>query len=200
MPKLALNKSSLHRQMARLKIFEHFLPSLDLKRRQVVMERARARQAAEASRRELDALLEGIGRDLPMLANDSIDLAGLARVVAVEIEEESLVGIRLPALRRVEVRTQAYSLLTKPHWVDAVAARLERSLGLRLLVQVQEERARRLDEAVRRLTQRVNLFEKVLIPRTREDIRRIRIHLADAERARVVQAKIAKRQRLEVAA
>lgn len=200
MSKLALNKSSLHRQMARLKLFEHFLPSLDLKRRQVVMERARARQAAEASRRELDALLESIGRDLPMLANDSVDLAGLARVEAVEIEEESLVGIRLPALRRVEVRTLPYSLLAKPHWVDEVAARLELSLTLRLRVQVQEERARRLDEAARRLTQRVNLFEKVLIPRAREDIRRIRIHLADAERARVVQAKIAKRQRLEAAA
>lgn len=196
MSKLALNKSSLHRQMARLKVFEHFLPSLDLKRRQVVMERARARQAAETSRRDLDALLDAIGRDLPMLANNGVDLTGLARVETVEVEEESLVGIRLPTLRRVEVLTRPYALLAKPHWVDAVAVRMERFLTLRLLAEVQEERLRRLDEAVRRLTQRVNLFEKVLIPRTREDIRRIRIHLADAERARVVQAKIAKRQRL----
>ncbi len=196
MSKLALNKSSLHRQRARLKVFEHFLPSLDLKRRQVVMERARARQAAETSRRDLDALLDAIGRDLPMLANNGVDLTGLARVETVEVEEESLVGIRLPTLRRVEVLTRPYALLAKPHWVDAVAVRMERFLTLRLLAEVQEERLRRLDEAVRRLTQRVNLFEKVLIPRTREDIRRIRIHLADAERARVVQAKIAKRQRL----
>ncbi|MBK6744637.1 MAG: V-type ATP synthase subunit D [Hydrogenophilales bacterium] len=200
MSKLALNKSSLHRQMARLKIFEHFLPSLDLKRRQVVMERARARQAAVRTREELEALLASVGRDLPMLANDSVDLAGLVRVESVDIVEESLVGIRLPTLRHVEVRTQPYSLLAKPHWVDAVAARLERAIGLRLLVQVQEARVSLLDEAVRRLTQRVNLFEKVLIPQAREDIRRIRIHLADAERARVVQAKIAKRQRLEAAA
>ncbi len=200
MSKLALNKSSLHRQMARLKIFEHFLPSLDLKRRQVVMERARARQAAVRTREELEALLASVGRDLPMLANDTVDLAGLVRVESVEIVEESLVGIRLPTLRHVEVRTQPYSLLAKPHWVDAVAARLERAIGLRLLVQVQEARVSLLDEAVRRLTQRVNLFEKVLIPQAREDIRRIRIHLADAERARVVQAKIAKRQRLEAAA
>lgn len=200
MSKLALNKSSLHRQMARLKIFEHFLPSLDLKRRQVVMERARARQAAVWTREELETMLASVGRDLPMLANDSVDLAGLVRVESVDIVEESLVGIRLPTLRHVEVRTQPYSLLARPHWVDAVAARLERAIGLRLLVQVQEARAHLLDEAVRRLTQRVNLFEKVLIPQAREDIRRIRIHLADAERARVVQAKIAKRQRLEAAA
>lgn len=200
MPKLALNKSSLHRRMARLKTYEHFLPSLDLKRRQVVAERARARQLLEQTRGELDELLASVGRDLPMLANDRVDLAGLARVEDVVIEEESLVGIHLPVLRHVAVHTHPYALLAKPHWVDEVAARLGQSLGLRLRLQVQEERGRRLDEAVRRLTQRVNLFEKVLIPRTREEIRRIGIHLADAERARVVQAKIAKRQRLRAAA
>jgi V/A-type H+-transporting ATPase subunit D len=52
-----------------------------------------------------------------------------------------------------------------------------------------------LDDAVHKVTQRVNLFEKVLIPRTREHIRRIRIYLADAERAAVVRSKIAKRKR-----
>jgi V/A-type H+-transporting ATPase subunit D len=200
MPKLALNKSSLHRRMARLKTYEHFLPALDLKRRHVVAERARARLLLEQTRGELEELLAAVGRDLPMLANDRVDLAGLARVEDVVIEEESLVGIHLPVLRHVAVRTHPYALLAKPHWVDEVAARLGQSLGLRLHLHVQEERGRRLDEAVRRLTQRVNLFEKVLIPRTREEIRRIRIHLADAERARVVQAKIAKRQRLEAAA
>lgn len=200
MPKLALNKSSLHRQMARLRIFEHFLPALDLKRRQVVAERARARQRLEAMRQELAGLLAAVGRDLPMLANEHVELDGLVRVASADIVEESLVGIHLPVLRQVEIVTQPYSLLAKPHWVDAVATRLAQSLELRLRLQIQEARLRRLDEAVRRLTQRVNLFEKVLIPQTRENIRRIRIHLADAERARVVQAKIAKRQRLEAAA
>ena len=47
---------------------------------------------------------------------------------------------------------------------------------------------------MRKVTQRVNLFEKVLIPRTREQIRRIRIYLSDAERAAVVRSKIAKRK------
>jgi V/A-type H+-transporting ATPase subunit D len=40
----------------------------------------------------------------------------------------------------------------------------------------------------------VNLFEKVLVPRTRNNIRRIRIYLSDSERAAVVRAKIAKRK------
>jgi V/A-type H+-transporting ATPase subunit D len=49
--------------------------------------------------------------------------------------------------------------------------------------------------AVRRVTQRVNLFEKVLIPRARHDIARIRIFLSDLERSAVVTSKIAKAKR-----
>ncbi|MBA1331492.1 ATP synthase subunit D, partial [Candidatus Endoriftia persephone str. Guaymas] len=40
-----------------------------------------------------------------------------------------------------------------------------------------------------------NLFDKVLIPRTHQHIRQIRIYLADEERAAVVRAKLAKRKK-----
>ena len=46
--------------------------------------------------------------------------------------------------------------------------------------------------AERRITQRVNLFEKILIPRSRKNIQRIQIWLGDQERSAVVQAKLAK--------
>ena len=49
-----------------------------------------------------------------------------------------------------------------------------------------------LDQAVRRITQRVNLFEKILIPTAKKNIQRIRIYLGDAERAAVVTSKLAK--------
>ena len=49
--------------------------------------------------------------------------------------------------------------------------------------------------AVRRVSQRVNLFEKVLIPNARRDIARIQIFLSDVERAAVVTSKIAKAKR-----
>ena len=60
---------------------------------------------------------------------------------------------------------------------------------------MQQRRGALLDAALRKVTQRVNLFEKVLIPRARDNIRRIRIYLGDAERAAVVRSKIAKRKR-----
>jgi V/A-type H+-transporting ATPase subunit D len=52
-----------------------------------------------------------------------------------------------------------------------------------------------LEQAERIVTQRYNLFDKVLIPRARQNIRNISIYLADAERAGVVNSKIAKRKK-----
>ena len=50
------------------------------------------------------------------------------------------------------------------------------------------------EEAEAVIARRVNLFEKVLIPRSKETIRRIRMALADAEREAVVRAKLSKRK------
>jgi V/A-type H+-transporting ATPase subunit D len=65
----------------------------------------------------------------------------------------------------------------------------------RLRLQVYRQRVARMQGAVRRVTQRVNLFEKVLIPNAKRDIARIQIFLSDVERAAVVTSKIAKGKR-----
>jgi V/A-type H+-transporting ATPase subunit D len=62
---------------------------------------------------------------------------------------------------------------------------------------VEEQRLQLLNLAVRKVTQKVNLFDKVLIPKTQQNIRKIRIFLSDAERAGVVRAKMTKQLRLK---
>ncbi|HDN58588.1 MAG TPA: V-type ATP synthase subunit D, partial [Candidatus Marinimicrobia bacterium] len=49
-----------------------------------------------------------------------------------------------------------------------------------------------LREELRVTVQRINLFEKVKIPETRENIRKIQIFLGDLQTAEVVRGKIAK--------
>jgi len=59
-------------------------------------------------------------------------------------------------------------------------------------VRILERQQRLFSEELRITTQRVNLFEKVKIPETRENIRSIRIYLGDEQTAAVVRGKIAK--------
>ena len=192
MARLQLSKSALSRETTQLATFQRFLPSLDLKRRQLMAERAKARESLVATQGEIDALLRDVGAATPMLANRNVDLTDLARVTNAEIETENIVGTRLPRLTAVEIEVRPYSYMGKPQWVDRVVEDLRRMVELRLRQQVERKRVELLEKGVKKVTQRVNLFDKVLIPRAEENIKRIKIFLGDTERAAVINSKLAK--------
>jgi V/A-type H+-transporting ATPase subunit D len=192
MAKLKLSKSALQQERNQLKLYERTLPSLDLKRRQLTVELARARQALEDARHAVEELETHIGSQLPMLANTGIELRGLVQMTDFELGEENVVGVRLPVLERIHCSVAEYSLLAKPAWVDMLVQRLKDAAEQRTQVLVAEERVRILKVQERRITQRVNLFDKILIPAAKKNIQKIQIYLGDAERAAVVRSKLAK--------
>jgi len=196
MGRLSFSKSSLSKETKQLKTYERFLPSLDLKRKQLMAERSKARSRLAQTQKDMEALRQQVGEALPMLANHEVELEDLVRVRQARLGRENVVGTRLPVFEGVDLEVRDYGLIAKPHWVDRVVLELGRMLELRLARQVEQRRLELLDTAVRKVTQRVNLFEKVLIPRSRDNIRRIGIALSDAERAAVVRAKIAKGKRV----
>jgi len=192
MSRLALNKGEMHRRRRELETFQRVLPSLDLKRRQLATEIQQTRHRLEAQRSDAAQLHESVGAVLPMLANEDIDVEGLVRVEAVDVVEEQVLGTRLPKVAGLSMAVRPYSLLAKPHWVDRLVGLLRQALMREVELQVTAERLRRLEFGLKRTVQRINLFDKVLIPDARRDIHRIRIFLADGERAAIVRSKIAK--------
>ena len=192
MAKLKLSKSALQQEKSQLKLYQRTLPSLDLKRRQLTVELAKARQALAAARRVVEELESRIGDQLPMLANPDIQVSGLVEMTDFELGEENVVGVRLPILKSIHCSVTDYSLLAKPAWVDVLVERLRDAAEQRTQVQVAAERVRILEYQEKRVTQRVNLFDKILIPTARRNIQRIQIYLGDAERAAVVRSKLAK--------
>ena len=194
MAKLQLSKSALAREQKSLKTFQRFLPSLDLKRQQVMAERAKAEQALANTRREIERFRKEAGEKLPMLALSEVDLTDLAKLTKVKIGTENVVGTHLPTLKDIEVEVRPYAYMGRPQWVDRTAEILHEMLELRVRVQIEERRVALLAQAVKTVTQRVNLFDKVLIPEARSNIKRIQIYLSDMETAAVVRSKIAKKK------
>ncbi|MEM8614817.1 MAG: V-type ATP synthase subunit D [Cyanobacteria bacterium P01_H01_bin.105] len=195
MARLALNKASLTKLQRQLKTYKDVLPSLDLKRRQLLAEQAKAKRRLMEIRQQLEGLEPVIANDLLMLANQEVDLSDLIKVVGVDVEEENVMGTRLPKLEKTDIKVRDYALLGRPHWVERVVDALTTAVGLRLQLQVAEQRQVLLNQAAQKITQRVNLFDKVLIPRAQANIKKIQIYLSDAERAAVVNSKIAKRKK-----
>ncbi|GAA0696398.1 V-type ATP synthase subunit D [Marinobacterium maritimum] len=200
MSKLALNKSTLNHENQRLKSFRQFVPALDLKRKQILAARMASRRALAEFEQQMQQVDAEVARQLPMLAGSQLDLGSLVQLKGVQQRTDNLVGIELPVVERIDIDCRQYSRLALPPWVDILAARLQQMLELRVRHQVERVRLERLEAALQKTTQRLNLFDKVLIPRTEANIRRIRIALSDAERAGVVRAKIAKNKRARMAA
>ncbi|MEM8615163.1 MAG: V-type ATP synthase subunit D [Cyanobacteria bacterium P01_H01_bin.105] len=195
MARLALNKASLTKLQRQLKTYKDVLPSLDLKRRQLLAEQAKAKRRLMAIRQQLEGLEPVIANDLLMLANQEVDLSDIVKVVGVNVVDENVMGTRLPKLDKFDIKVRDYALLGRPHWVERVVDALTTAVELRLQLQVAERRQVLLNQATQKITQRVNLFDKVLIPRAQANIKKIQIYLSDAERAAVVNSKIAKRKK-----
>jgi V/A-type H+/Na+-transporting ATPase subunit D len=199
MATVALSKASLQKERENLRLYERILPSLDMKRMQLTGQLARARQQLAQEQEEASRMVRLIAEQLPMLANRQIELAGLVKVLSVRIEQENAVGVKLPVLKQVHATVQDYSMLAEPHWVDLYVQQYKHMLHLKAAVKVSEVRIRKLDHAVRRITQRVNLFDKILIPEAKKNIKRVQIFLADMDRAATVRSKIAKAMRIRKA-
>ncbi|WP_295884588.1 V-type ATP synthase subunit D [uncultured Thiohalocapsa sp.] len=195
MAKVSLSKSSLSQQTQQLKAYRQFLPSLDLKRKQLMGERARAQAEQRALDERLAAARQRVADTLPMLGNEELDLTGLVRVEQVALGRENVMGTWLPTLAELKIAVRPYGCISKPHWLEPLVDALTESARLRVEAMLAARRVALLEGAVRTVTQRVNLFDKVLIPQTRANIKRIRIALSDAERAAVVRSKIAKKKR-----
>jgi V/A-type H+-transporting ATPase subunit D len=71
---------------------------------------------------------------------------------------------------------------------------MEQAISLDLEAEVLDEQVRLLERELRATSQRVNLFEKVKIPETLANIKKISIYMADQQVSAVVRSKISKRK------
>nr|MCH9715015.1 V-type ATP synthase subunit D [Cyanobacteriota bacterium] len=74
MSRIVLTKASLSQQRDLLKTYGEVLPSLDLKRRQISAERARARRQLQELEQRAQELQAEVARICPMLAHGQIQL------------------------------------------------------------------------------------------------------------------------------
>lgn len=195
MSRLSLNKSTLNREAGQLVVYQRVVPALDMKRKQLMAARSKARNALATVAQGQSVLEASVIKNFPALDQSTLALGEVVQITELVYGEDNIVGLVLPRLDKVVIEHVDMCRPATPIWSDLLIEVLEQSCRLWLDYQVLRERLQRLDAAVLKATQRLNLFEKVLIPRAQKNIRRIRIALADNERAAVVRAKIAKQKR-----
>ena len=99
MARLSLTKASLSKEKRQLKVFQDVLPSLDLKRRQLIAERSKAKRMLAEIQKRLQKIDPEIAQQIPMLSNQLVDLTNIVQVTAVELVEENVRGTELDYLK-----------------------------------------------------------------------------------------------------
>ena len=198
-----LTKNELKVQKDRLKQFQRYLPTLQLKKQQlqaVVMQVTV--QLEQVARQRQDAVA-GLDDWVAVFAeNDSFPaekrLETLVRPKHVVCGEENIAGVVVPVFQELSFEDIQYDVADYPLWVDTAAVRLREIARLDALEKTLRRQVELLEQELRATAQRVNLFEKVKIPEAKENIRVIGIYLGDQQTSAVVRGKIAKKKLQEV--
>jgi len=191
--KIKTTRPELKRYRDALARYERYLPMLKLKQQQLqftIRDIVQRRREAERLLEQSEATL----RSYQSVMRDrcGVPLQQWAEPAEIKTRKKNIAGVVIPEFEDVSFPQAQYSLFGTPPWVDQLLADLRLKNRRKVAVRVLREAEALLQKELTRIVQRVNLFEKVMIPQTREAIRIIRITLGDQMTAAVGRAKIAK--------
>lgn len=196
--KIKLTRPELKRYRDALVRYEHYLPMLKLKQQQLQMKVRKVVKERREIERAAEEADERFRRYEAVLAERAgVPVRQMSVPETVRTSRANVAGVEIPVFEGVVFTDVRYSLFGTSPWVDQALADLRECSTWRARLDVIRAQERRLNRELTRLVQRVNLFEKVMIPRMQEAIRLIRIKLGDEMTAAVGRAKIAKSKLVE---
>lgn len=193
MAEIKFTKSELRLQQTRLGQLQKYLPTLQLKKAMLQSEVSEARLEIAQLETQYHRQQSAAEAYSALLSDVSdFDPTQAAKIQVINKRYENIAGVQVPYFESVTFQPFYYNLFTTPVWADAVVNGLRAVIEARARIIVVEEKKKALEKELRDVSIRVNLFEKILIPRSVNNIKRIKVFLGDQQLAAVSQAKVAK--------
>ena len=194
MAKIKLTKNEQKVQKDALKMYNRYLPTLVLKKQQLQTEIRTIDQKAREVRAARAALEKEFDAWIAVFGEEEAFKPEMVTVKNIKKGWGNIAGVAIPIYEGADFSRGDYDLYETPLWSDMAADRMEKALSLDLEAEVLDEQVRLLSKELRTTTQRVNLFEKVKIPETKANIKKISVYLGDEQVAAVVRSKISKKK------
>jgi len=193
MAEVKLTKNELRSEQNRLTQLKTYLPTLQLKKAMLQIEVNEARLEIVKYEEEFITISEKVKNFTPLLTEKlKFDIRDLAKIKEIKRRYENIAGVEVPYLDTLVFFEFDYDLFDTPPWVDVAALNLQALVEASIRVKIAREKKEALEKELQEVSIRVNLFEKILIPRSLKNIKKIKIFLADQQLAAVSQAKVAK--------
>ncbi|MFO8052384.1 MAG: V-type ATP synthase subunit D [Candidatus Omnitrophota bacterium] len=191
MAKVRITKQELRKQKDSLARFQRYLPTLQLKKKQLQRQILKVHQQIDKVSRQEEDFRNQVIDWVDLFAQPNL-IEELLSIETIKTKEGNVAGVDLPEFDKVEFKQDDYSFFTTPLWVDSGIEAVKEMISYKAQLIVLHKQLDALKEELRVTNQRVNLFEKVKIPEAEENIRIIQIYLGERRTAAVVRGKIAK--------
>ncbi len=191
MAKVKLTKNELKKQKDDLNRFTRYLPTLELKKKQLLLEISKIQHHIEQIEREIQELDERVARWADVFAED-VEMDSLIEVEEIKTGTRNIAGSDIPVFEDVFYKDIPVDFFNTPLWIDAGMDVVKSQIKNRAQLEITRKQKQVIQKELRITIQRIKLFEEVKIPEARENIRTIKIALADQQTAEVVRGKIAK--------
>jgi len=192
MAKIRLTKNELKKQKDSLKMYKRYLPTLMLKKQQLQGEIRLTELRLKELKNAKDNLDESFKTWIGVFGEKGFFTESILKITSLRTGHGNVAGVEIPIFEGADFQIEQYDLARTPAWLDKAVEAMKQALLLDLESQIVEEQLKRLEHELRTTTQRVNLFEKVKIPQTIGNIKKIQVYLGDQQTAAVVRGKIAK--------
>ncbi|MBM3195454.1 MAG: V-type ATP synthase subunit D [Chlamydiae bacterium] len=190
---IRLSKIELKNQQNSLEQFKRYLPVLELKKillqsvlSQLDVELLQSESKKIENQRRLMSVSALFAKPGMKEFTDSM------RVLSIQRGEENIAGIELPVFKGVEFAPVESLVGSVPLNAFSLRGIFEEVMEIICRHQVLLERRKILEKELRDVTVKVNLFDKILIPRAEANIKKIKIALDDQQLAQIANAKKAK--------
>lgn len=191
--RIKLNKVSLREQKQKLGMYRRFLPALEARKQQFLMQLALVRKEIAAQEARLQELLREIGAWSALYGDMGEQLRSFIAIREVKSSLHNVAGLKVPRFNSVVFEDPPYSFFATPFSFETVLGKTREAITAREAIRMLREQEAVLFEGFRKTSQRINLYEQRLIPGCREAIRKIAVYLQDQQAAAVGVAKVAKR-------
>ncbi len=200
MASVKLTKNELKKQKDDLKQFERYLPTLQLKKQQLQTVIMQVEAEYERTKEEYFSVVNGLEEWIGVFSENGLfseekRIENLVKPDTAICGESNIAGIIIPVFKELTFKEISYDVADYPLWVDEALVKMREIARLNVLLATLKKQVELLNRELRLTSQRVNLFEKVKIPETKENIRVIEIYLGDQQTSAVVRGKIAKKKR-----
>jgi len=193
MAQLRLTKNELRAQEAKFNQLSKYLPTLQLKKALIQAQVAEAKNHLANLLHKIETKKLEVGKYASLLGQKLfVDVLYFSRVKDIHKHYENIAGAEIPIFDEVTFHDITYTLFDTPIWLEGMIFGLRSLSTIKAKIIIMEERKMVLEKELREVSIRVNLFEKVLIPRCERNIKTIKVFLGDMTIAAIGQAKVAK--------